>query len=78
VSLLKDAAAVALFAAAVLFFTTLMSCNFYAILRANSVSNPPNSFQFADGWDCTCGVLRSYIRVGEVSDTEAAKAPEVQ
>ena len=80
-SLAKDAAATVLFAAAVLFFTTLVSCNFYAILRANSVSNPPNSFQFADGWECTCGVLRkygSYIFTSPGSDTAHTETPAVQ
>lgn len=77
----KELAAVAVFVAAVLFFATVVSCNIGAILRANVGSNPPNTWQFADGWKCTCDVFRqyrSYFFTSPVSDTTEAAISAVQ
>lgn len=76
----KELAAVAVFVAAVLFFATVVSCNIGAIFRANIGSNPPHTWQFADGWNCTCDVFRqygSYLVTGSVSDTTDAETSTV-
>ena len=44
-----------------LFLFTVVNCNFLAILAANNHKPPPNTFQFAKSWDCTCEVWRGYL-----------------